>query len=343
MINFQDSLKFINLPHLIFSDDRKTEIPFHDATPWKKAVLLSHVLQFLISCLIRFTGADDSLHSFSHSFPFISIYFHRMNGLIFSVKRYSIHDGPGIRVTFFMKGCPLSCKWCHNPEGISAFQETVLKTDRVGDMEFIKQEKAGNYFTVENILEILEKEKVFINQSNGGVTFSGGEPMLQTDFLLAVLKACKTKGYHTAVDTSGYSSMENYQAIIPFTDLFLFDIKHLDEANHLESTGVTNSGILDNYLLIINSGKDVMIRIPVIPGFNDDQDHLERLKQFIAETKTVSVIKINLLPFHKIGASKYKRFNLPYRMRGIEPPGKEKMEMIKELFQETGIKVKIGG
>jgi pyruvate formate lyase activating enzyme len=266
-----------------------------------------------------------------------------MTGLLFSVKRYSIHDGPGIRVTFFMKGCPLNCKWCHNPEGISPFPVTVLKTDRVGAMEFSKQEEVGKYYTVENILEILEKEKVFINQSKGGVTFSGGEPMLQTDFLLDALKACKTEGYHTAVDTSGYSSTENFRSIIPFTDLFLFDIKHLDETKHLESTGVSNSGILDNYRLIINSGKDVMIRIPVIPGFNDDQDHLERLRQFITETKTSRVKKISLLPFHKIGASKYKRFNLPYRMSGIEPPDREKMNRIKELFEETGIKVKIGG
>jgi pyruvate formate lyase activating enzyme len=266
-----------------------------------------------------------------------------MTGLIFSVKRYSIHDGPGIRVTFFMKGCPLNCKWCHNPEGISPFQETILKTDRVGDMEFSNQVEVGKYYTADNILEILEKEKVFINQSKGGVTFSGGEPMLQNDFLLDILKACKTKGYHTAVDTSGYSSMENYRSIIPFTDLFLFDIKHLDDSKHIESTGVTNSGILDNFRLLINSGKDVMVRIPVIPGFNDDQDHLERLKQFITDTKTNSVKKISLLPFHKIGASKYKRFNLPYRMSGIEPPDREKMNRIKELFEETGIKVKIGG
>jgi pyruvate formate lyase activating enzyme len=266
-----------------------------------------------------------------------------MNGLIFSVKRYSIHDGPGIRVTFFMKGCPLNCKWCHNPEGISPFQETVLKTEKVGEMAFNRQEEVGKYYTVKDILDILEKERIFINQSKGGVTFSGGEPMLQNDFLLDVLKACKENGYHTAVDTSGYSSAENYRSIIPYTDLFLFDIKHLDEAEHLESTGVTNSGILDNYRYLISSEKEVMIRIPVIPGFNDDQDHLERLKQFITDTKTNSVKKISLLPFHKIGASKYKRFNLPYRMTGSEPPDREKMNRIKELFEETGIKVKIGG
>jgi len=266
-----------------------------------------------------------------------------MKGLIFSIKRYSIHDGPGIRVTFFMKGCPLNCMWCHNPEGISPFPENVIQTSRVGDREFNKKEEAGKYYSVENILEILDKEKVFINQSKGGVTFSGGEPMLQFEFLLEALKACKENGYHTAVDTSGYSSIENFKSVIPFTDLFLFDIKHLDEVNHFESTGAANTGILDNYRLLLECGKDIMVRIPVIPGFNDDPDHLERLKDFLLITKTDSLKKINLLPFHKIGSSKYKRFNIPYRMKSVEPPDREKMQKMKEFFQETGIKVKIGG
>jgi pyruvate formate lyase activating enzyme len=266
-----------------------------------------------------------------------------MKGLIFSVKRYSIHDGPGIRVTFFMKGCPLKCMWCHNPEGISPLPESVIRTSRVGDREFSKNEEAGKYYTIQDILEILDKEKVFINQSKGGVTFSGGEPMLQIEFLLEALKACKENGYRTAVDTSGYSSAQNFKAVIPYTDLFLFDIKHLDEVKHVESTGASNTGILDNYRLLLECGKDIIVRIPVIPGFNDDPDHLERLKQFLFTTKTDSLKKINLLPFHKIGSSKYKRFNLPYRMGTVEPPSGEKMQKMKEFFQETGVKVKIGG
>ena len=208
-----------------------------------------------------------------------------MNGLIFSVKRYSVHDGPGIRVTFFMKGCPLNCTWCHNPEGISPYPETAIRTERVGEKEFSKNEEIGKYYTIENILEILEKERVFIEHSDGGVTFSGGEPMLQPEFLLEALKACKAKGYHTAVDTSGYSSAENYKSIMPFTDLFLFDIKHLDESKHVEFTGVSNKCINENYILLLNSGKDIMVRIPVIPGFNDDYDHLARLKSFLKQQK----------------------------------------------------------
>lgn len=266
-----------------------------------------------------------------------------MKGLIFSVRRYSIHDGPGIRVTFFMKGCPLKCRWCHNPEGISPFPEMVIQTNKIGEREFSKNEEVGTYYSVEDILEIIDKEKVFFKQSKGGITFSGGEPMLQVEFLLEALKECKKNGYHTAVDTSGYSSADTYRSIIPFTDLFLFDIKHLDDVKHIESTGVSNTGIIENYRHLLESGKDIMVRIPIIPGFNDDTDHLERLKNFISSTKTASLKRINLLPFHKTGSSKYKKFNFPYLMEGIIPPDEEKMQKIKELFMETGIKVKIGG
>jgi len=266
-----------------------------------------------------------------------------MKGLIFSVKRYSIHDGPGIRVTFFMKGCPLSCRWCHNPEGISPIQESVMLTRKVGEKEFRREEEVGTYYTVDDIIRILDQEKVFMSHSKGGVTFSGGEPLVQSEFLLEALKACKENGYSTAVDTSGYSSAENYRSIIPYTDIFLFDIKHLDEPKHIESTGVSNTGILENYRLVHNSGKDIIIRIPVIPGFNDDEDHMERLKSFIMASGTASVTRINLLPYHRIGSSKYKRFNMTFRMEGVEPPSPERMQQLKELFMETGIKVKIGG
>jgi pyruvate formate lyase activating enzyme len=266
-----------------------------------------------------------------------------MNGLIFSVKRYSIHDGPGIRVTFFMKGCPLSCIWCHNPEGISPLAEKVTHTNRVGEREFCDNVEVGKYYSVKRIIEILGKERVFIEQSGGGVTFSGGEPMLQFEFLKEALKACKENGYHTAIDTSGYSPAMNYNSIVPYTDLFLFDIKHMEDSCHYELTGVSNSGILDNYRLILETGKDIWVRIPVIPDLNDNADHMESLKQFILKTKTKSLKKICLLPFHRIGSWKYRRFNLPYRMESVKSPSKEEMQRLKEFFSETGVKVKVGG
>lgn len=265
-----------------------------------------------------------------------------MQGLIFSVKRYSTHDGPGIRVTFFMKGCPLSCWWCHNPEGISPARETVKQIRKMGGKEFSEIEEVGKYYSVKNIIEILEKDRIFLEQSGGGVTFSGGEPMMQNEFLKEALEGCKKNGFHTVVDTSGYASSESYKAIMPLTDLFLFDIKHLDEPKHLEFTGVSNVGIMENLKMILKSGKDVIIRIPVIPGKNDDAGHLSELRKLLAAMKCRNLRKVNLLPFHRIGASKYKRFNLPYRMDDTLQPSQERMRELKEFFSETGIKVNIG-
>jgi len=266
-----------------------------------------------------------------------------MKGLIFNIKRYSIHDGPGIRVTFFMKGCPLSCCWCHNPEGISPDIQQVEQIEKIGDREFKKTEEAGIYYSVNDILGILEKERIFIDESKGGVTFSGGEPLLQADFLLEALKACRQNGYHTAVDTSGYAPRENYAKIIPFTDLFLFDIKHMDDSMHIKYTGVSNSLIFSNLKMILDSGNDVFARIPVVPGFNDDQGNLNSLKQFLAGNRYENLKKISLLPYHKTGKAKYKKFNIPYRMDGTEPPSRDRMNEIKKFFSDTGIKVKIGG
>lgn len=266
-----------------------------------------------------------------------------MKGLIFSVKRYSIHDGPGIRVTFFMKGCPLSCWWCHNPEGISPDPETVMDIRKIGTREMGKKTEAGKYYTTDDILNFLEKERIFISQSGGGVTFSGGEPLYQPEFLLESLKRCKETGYYTAVDTSGYSAAKNFNEIIPYTDLFLFDIKHLDDSKHVEYTGVSNKLILDNLRLILRSGTDLFIRIPVIPGYNDDDDHLERLKKFLIINKSENMKKINLLPFHKIGQAKYRKFGVPYKMNNVQPPSVERMNELKEYFSETGIPVKVGG
>jgi len=266
-----------------------------------------------------------------------------MKGLIFNIKRYSIHDGPGIRITFFMKGCPLSCLWCHNPEGISQAQETIDRTDRIGEKEFQVKEEVGENYTVSEILEILEKERIFLLQSGGGVTFSGGEPMMQAEFLSEALQACKANEYHTAVDTSGYASPQNIKSVLPYTDLFLFDIKHMDETRHFELTGVTNSLIMSNLRLLFESGKDIMIRVPVIPGFNDDNKNMEDIKRLIMSYKSMNLKRISLLPYHKTGTSKYKKFGLQNRMEGVIPPSRERMDELKKFFSDTGINVRIGG
>jgi pyruvate formate lyase activating enzyme len=266
-----------------------------------------------------------------------------MKGLVFSVKRYAVHDGPGIRVTFFFKGCHLNCRWCHNPEGISPLPEDLICNDKVGDRLFQVTKTAGNYYSVDEILEILDRERIFLNRSGGGVTFSGGEPMDQPEFLAEVLMACKQEGYSTAVDTSGYAEADRFRLINPFTDLFLFDIKHLDEYRHIEHTGVSNSVILDNYQLLLEIAKEIWVRIPIIPGFNDDSRYLEELKQFLISTKRESLTGIYLLPYHRIGSSKYTRLNVSCKMHNVSAPSKEKMKELTDFFCDTGVKVKIGG
>jgi pyruvate formate lyase activating enzyme len=266
-----------------------------------------------------------------------------MKGVIFSIKRYSVHDGPGIRVTFFMKGCPLSCLWCHNPEGISPEIIQTDRKDRIGEMEFSEIEDVGKEYSVPDLITVVEKERVFIERSEGGVTFSGGEPANQIEFLLEALKALKNIGIHTAVDTSGYTPGENLLKIFPFTNLFLFDLKQMDPQNHFKFTGVSNELILENYRLVAESGKDFMVRIPVVPGYNDDHENLFRLRELILNANHDNLKKINLLPFHKIGSSKYKRFNMKYDLKEIEPPSTERMRELKAFFMETGLKVKIGG
>jgi len=266
-----------------------------------------------------------------------------MKGLIFSIRRYSVHDGPGIRVTFFMKGCPLSCWWCHNPEGISPFPEPVVQTRKVGNKEFRVKETAGEFYSVGEILEIAGRDNIFIQHSGGGVTFSGGEPMMQPAFLLEALKKFKSHGYHTVIDTSGHTPAENFRAVIPFADLFLYDIKHLDEQKHIEYTGVSNIEIIRNLELILDSGKDVMIRIPVIPGINDDTRHLDQVRRFITGLKCDNLVGVNLLPYHRIGSAKYRKLGLSYRMNDTANPPHVRMKELKEYFSEAGIKIKIGG
>ncbi len=266
-----------------------------------------------------------------------------MKGLIFSIKRYAIHDGPGIRVTFFMKGCSLDCWWCHNPEGKSAMQRSVERIDRVGEKEFRSVELVGKEYTPEDLVKEAVKDRVFMEQSGGGVTFSGGEPLLQFDFLLQALQAMKKAGFHTAVDTSGHTSPERLRAILPYTDLFLFDIKHLDRDTHIRYTGVSNELILSNFDMLLNEGAEVMIRIPVIPGVTADKGYMEELKKFIENRKTKKIREINLLSYHKTGSSKYRRFDLPDRMAGISQISDGNLDDYIEIFKPLGLHVKKGG
>lgn len=265
-----------------------------------------------------------------------------MQGLIFSVKRYSIQDGPGIRVTFFLKGCPLSCWWCHNPEGINPATDTFYTTRRMGETELEISEEVGKNYSVDDVLDILRKERIFMEQSNGGVTFSGGEPLMQDEFLLQALIACKHEGYHTAVDTSGYAPAETFRSVIPFTDLFLYDIKHVNDSRHVKYTGVSNRIIIENLSLVLSAGKKVVIRLPVIPGVNDDHAALTGFRNLITGLKRDNIVRISLLPYHDIGRAKYDRLKMAGKMKETAQPDSTRMKEIKEFFEETGIEVSIG-
>jgi len=266
-----------------------------------------------------------------------------MRGTLFSIKKYAIHDGPGIRVTFFFKGCPLNCWWCHNPEGIAPEITEVERVDRIGDIEYRRMEKAGKDYSVDNLVDIAIKERVFFEHSGGGVTFSGGEPMMQHEFLKASLAAMREAGIHTVVDTSGMASENQFREIIPLTSLFLYDIKFVDDEKHSRYTGASNRQILNNYSYLIGSGARMITRIPVIPGFNDDDSSIRDIREFIGINLASNMIGVDLLPFHRIGSSKYRRFGIEYRMGDAEQLSSERMQEIADMFGELGVKVKIGG
>ena len=266
-----------------------------------------------------------------------------MKGLIFSIKRYAVHDGPGIRVTFFMKGCPLDCWWCHNPEGKSSCRQTIPRIDRIGEKEFTSEEQVGMEYTPEEIVQKAERDRVFMDHSGGGVTFSGGEPLMQPGFLLEALTLLRKSGFHTAVDTSGFARPEILKSIMPFTDLFLYDLKHLDPVKHEKYTGVSNDLIISNLDILLDNGAEVMLRIPVVPGVTADAAYIEKLRLFIEGRKTAGIKEINLLPYHKTGISKYRRFSLPDRMASVNQVSNGHLDEYIEILKPLGIHVKKGG
>ncbi len=300
-----------------------------------------------------------------------------MEGKIFNIQKYSIHDGPGIRNTVFMMGCPLSCWWCHNPESQSLRERLMIFPNRcIGCMACIDacshgaireadgmvitdrnkckncgdcthvcypgaREMSGETKTVEEVVGEVLKDRDFFEQSGGGVTFSGGEPLMQTDFLIALLQEMKKHEIHTTVDTSGFVSKKAIEKVSKYTDLFLFDLKHMDSVEHEKYTGVTNNIILDNLKFLHDIGKEIIIRIPIIPGVNNSEEDLKSFRDFI---RTLPNIKeVNLLPYHKIGEEKYRRLGMDYKMSDVEEPSDEEMDFALQIFKEIGKKVQIGG
>lgn len=261
------------------------------------------------------------------------------NGVIYDIKRFAIHDGPGIRTTVFFKGCPLGCWWCHNPESrdakiVTQPDEALRKYDGLfpADYHFL-----GREVTVAEIINIVLKDHLYYDESDGGVTFSGGEPFFQPEFLLSALQLSKKQGLHTAIDTSGYSRWENIKNTLPFADLFLYDIKFIDEKNHLKYTGVSNEVILQNLLNLHKNGANVLIRIPLIPGITDTASNLQDISLFLIENNFV--FPVEFLPYNIIGESKYEKLNMPLLSGRKKKQSPEEIENIISRFVEAGIEI----
>jgi len=258
-------------------------------------------------------------------------------GRIFNIQRYCIHDGEGIRTIVFFKGCYLRCRWCCNPESQNY------------DVEFMKMrggntlETVGRDVTVAEVMAIVEKDRPYYRRSDGGLTLSGGEALRQPDFARDLLRAAKEAGFQTAMESTALADFEVIMTILPFLDVYLLDIKHMDPVKHEQFTGRRNDRILENAAGIAASGMTrVIIRVPVIPGFNATTEDIKAIAEFAVTLRGVD--EMHLLPYHRFGEGKYAALGRTYEMEGVESPSAELMETLKAAVSSTGLpKCRIGG
>jgi pyruvate formate lyase activating enzyme len=264
------------------------------------------------------------------------------SGIIFDIKRFSVNDGPGIRTTVFFKGCPLTCWWCHNPEGRSCDIESVAVVRKLDGKEFMKRDAVGKRVTVEEVLRELEKETVFHETSGGGVTFSGGEPLFQPDFLASLASECRSRNIHTCLDTSGYCDPKLFRSFIPMFDLFLFDIKILDRQKHIQYMGCPNDNILENLLQLDRSGCNYIVRVPLIPGVNDDRESIGSLRDYLQQLD-YRLKEIHFLPYHAMAKQKLKNLGMEDKMVNAGHVNESELHKLVTEFEQAGYKVRTGG
>lgn len=259
----------------------------------------------------------------------------KTKGRIFDIQRYSIHDGTGIRTIVFLKGCVLRCRWCCNPESQAYDIETMMVDGR--------PRVTGRDVTVEEVLDVVERDRGYYRRSGGGLTLSGGESLCQPKFARALLAGAKARGLDTALESMGCAPYEVIERILPYLDTYLMDIKHTNTIKHKEFTGKSNELMLDNARKIAASGMtNLIIRVPVIPTFNETPEEIASIAMFA--DKLPGVTQIHLLPYHRLGQDKYKALGRPYMMEGIVPPDREQMTMLKKVVENTSkLTCQIGG
>jgi pyruvate formate lyase activating enzyme len=296
------------------------------------------------------------------------------DGIVTNIQRFSIHDGPGIRTTVFFKGCNLHCFWCHNPETLRTEPELQVFPDRCigcgaclerceqqahvemdGQRTFRRERcvacgrcadtcyaeclvLVGEHKSVDEVVEEVLRDRPFYERSGGGVTLSGGEPLLQLAFAGGILEQCKTEGLHTAIETAANLPWKRIASILPLTDLVMMDIKLLDSEAHRACTGVGNRRILENALRLGEGDTQLIIRTPVVPGVNDRPEWIVPIAAFAA--RLPNLLYYELLPFHPMAGGKYQSLGLDYRARGLESPGKEQMQALADAARQCGIEVK---